>query len=108
MDTTHIYKVKNWGLQKRKIKESSIRYVAPELFECYQLVGDIVLHPHFQEGKQIVTSIITSKCKRIITTISGSKYELVGEPILAFKDSYIKAFGTFDKEDPLCNMIDSQ
>ena len=107
-ETETIYKVKNWGLQKREIPQSSIRYTAPELFNCYNLVADVISHPKFNEGEQIITSVIDTIEDRIITTTSGSKYQLVGEPLLAFKESYIKKYGSYDNNKPLFPSYNSQ
>jgi len=95
------HKIKNWGLQEYKIKPGSIRYTAPELFDRYKLLGQVISHPNFENNEQILTSIIETIDDRIITTISGSKYELIGEPLEEFKQCYIRTYGSYDNEKPL-------
>ena len=102
------HKIKNWGLQEYEIKSCSIRYTAPELFDRYKLLGQVISHPNFENNEQILTSIIETIDNRIITTISGSKYELIGEPLEEFKQCYIRTYGSYDNEKPLFPSYNSQ
>lgn len=68
-------------------------YRPPET--CARVLKGIVQgHPKMRDGREILTSIIAQVNGRTINTISGSTYELVGDP----EPGYLEYLGSIGKE----------
>jgi hypothetical protein len=66
-----MYKIKNWEMGGKY----DPAFTAPEAQE-YLIRGEIYNHPDFEDGESVRTASIKSVDGKIITTNSGSEYEL--------------------------------
>jgi hypothetical protein len=88
-------KLENWSLGNAP----DDMYYAPEVRKV-RLSGDVYNHPRFEDGKKVTTSSVKEVNGKVITTSSGSVYEL-GEPEKEYLD-YLKSINyTFDPENPI-------
>ena len=67
-----MYKLEQWSVS------ISNPYLPPEA-QSSHLSGKVYGHPRFDDGYEITTSAIVKTEKRVVTTKTGSMYEL-GEP----------------------------
>jgi hypothetical protein len=76
-------------------------YLPPEAFGIY-LAGEIYGRGgRFVDGKKVTTSRVVSVDGRMITTKSGSVYELVGDPESGYLD-FLKEIGKeYDPINPI-------
>lgn len=89
------YQLKNWSVVQ---SPNGDPYLPPEMFGIY-LAGEIYGRGgRFVDGKKVWTSRVVSVNGRMITTKSGSVYELVGDP----EPEYLAFLKEIDKEyDPI-------
>lgn len=75
-------------------------YSAPEA--CVRVLrGAVRGHRRFQDGHRVLTSRIIAVSGRMITTSSGSSYELVGDPDLQYLE-YLDSIGMrYNAEEPI-------
>jgi hypothetical protein len=66
-----MFKLENWSVDA----STGNGYLAPELRRPF-LIGEIYGHPKFADGSMVRTSIIVSTTGRLVSTASGSVYEL--------------------------------
>lgn len=87
-------RIETWSVEYR-----GTPYLAPEAFRrC--LVGTAYGHPERAAGHEVMTSPIVSAKGRLVTTASGTIYEL-GEPSPAYL-AWLKGKGiAFDPEAPI-------
>jgi len=92
------YQLKNWAVVQ---SPNTDPYLPPEAFGIY-LGGEIYGRGgRFVDGKRVVTSRVVSVNGRMITTKSGSVYELVGDPEPGYLD-YLKEIGKeYDPINPI-------
>jgi hypothetical protein len=92
------YQLKNWAVVQSPNMDP---YMPPEAYGIY-LSGEIYGRGgRFTDGKRVTTSRVVSVDGRLITTQSGSVYELVGDPEPGYL-SYLKETGKeYNKENPI-------
>jgi len=90
-----MYKLENWSVGNRV----SSPYLPPELGYHY-LQGNVYGNPKFTEGEYVNTSAIVSSEGRIVTTKSGSKYEL-GKIESEYAEYLKKTNYPLDDENPI-------
>lgn len=90
------YILKNWS-----VVETSSPYCAPELRRP-KLVGEIYgRRDRFDDGDKVKTGAILDAKGKLVTTVNGSKYLLLGPPEQAYAD-YCKANNiVLDLENPI-------
>lgn len=78
-------------------------YQAPEC-QARALQGVVYGHPKKPDGTSVQTSAIVGVDGRLVTTSSGTTYELVGEPDDDYA-AYLRGAGLrFDPENPTVNV----
>ncbi len=75
-------------------------YTAPEC-RGIRLRGTVSGHPRKDDGERVITSIVQKVAGRIITTSSGSEYELVGEPEAGYLEYLRESARGYDPEAPI-------
>lgn len=75
-------------------------YIAPELVRT-RLKGVVTGHPRKPDGKVIITTKVARVDGRVITTDSGTVYELVGEPSPEYVAYMAANRIVFDSEAPI-------
>ena len=76
------------------------KYLPPEMLNNFIINGPIFNHLKYKDNTIISTSLITKVEGRIITTQSGTRYYLDGEPCTFLKDLLIKE-NIYDENNPL-------
>ena len=86
----------NWSI----VNVDPSGYSAPE--QCTRVLrGKVSGHHRYREMKTILTSAICKVNGRTITTLTGSVYELVGDPEPGYVE-YLESIGrTYDTENPI-------
>ena len=85
-------RLENWSVGSQNLTP----YTAPELSQP-RLMGEVYGHPNFDNGERITTSPIEKINGWVITTLSGSVYELGGVS-REYEEWYTQAYpeGTAD------------
>jgi hypothetical protein len=89
-------RLENWRVVHASHNDA---FLPPEL-SGIALVGRVFGHPRFQDGREIETSAIAAVAGRIITTRSGSRYEL-GEPEPGYAEWCKQRGRVIDPERPI-------
>jgi len=97
------YQLKNWAV----VYKDWDGYTAPEAMKLY-LSGEVYGRPpresdgkEFPDGKRVWTSSVKEVNGRLITTRSGSVYELVGDPEPGYLE-FLKEIGrVYDPANPI-------
>lgn len=87
------YKLENWSVQ------TTNPYLPLEASKAY-LAGDVYGHPKYPDGHRILTSRPIKVDGRVITTYSGSVYEL-GEPDPKYLEWMNKNGRVYNPEQPI-------
>lgn len=88
-------KLENWSVNY----DPFYAYMAPEI-RPRVLVGTVTGHHRKADGTEVVTSPIVSSQGRVVTTRSGTEYEL-GEPDPEYTKHLAEQGRTLDPENPV-------
>ncbi len=92
-----VYRLRNWSTCGGA---NANPYAAPEQLSLH-LQGEVYGNPNFPDGDHIITSAVDSSERRLVTTRSGSKYLLDGDPDPMFAQAMEDSGYVLDLNDPI-------